>query len=402
MKLLKGNPYFCNVDEKIKDYPYLNKDINCEILIVGGGINGIILNNFLCEKKNVVLVDKGRLAFTCTSCATALLEYQLDDFAEDLKNILSEEQIVKIYAMGKNSIEEINQIFKHTKNECDFNLKSSLVYSNKLLDIPKFKKEYEFRKKYGFKVQFIDKKNNPFPFDLKCGLFCEDGGAQFNPYLFCKQLIGMSSNQKNIFENTEIIEIQENDNKIIAKTIYGNQIMCDKIIIATGFSEDITPEKDLCEKFISYSIVTNQLDNVGLFDDTLIQDFYEPYHYLRLLPDKRIIFGGEDTPYNLTDEIDENLATKKYKKLEKCLLDLFPDLENKLQIEYKFCGVFGATENNLVLIGKSLKSDNILYFLSCGANGIINAMFGRHLINDILENKPNEFENLFSPKRLKK
>ena len=31
MKLLKGNPYFCNVDEKIKDYPYLNKDINCEI-----------------------------------------------------------------------------------------------------------------------------------------------------------------------------------------------------------------------------------------------------------------------------------------------------------------------------------------------------------------------------------
>lgn len=96
MKLLKGNPYFCNVDEKIKDYPYLNKDINCEILIVGGGINGIILNNFLCEKKNVVLVDKGRLAFICTSCATALLEYQLDDFAEDLKNILTEEQIVKI------------------------------------------------------------------------------------------------------------------------------------------------------------------------------------------------------------------------------------------------------------------------------------------------------------------
>lgn len=81
---------------------------------------------------------------------------------------------------------------------------------------------------------------------------------------------------------------------------------------------------------------------------------------------------------------------------------MFPDLENKLQIEYKFCGVFGATENNLGIIGKSLKSDNILYFLSCGANGIINAMFGRHLINDILENKPNEFEILFSPKRLKK
>lgn len=98
--------------------------------------------------------------------------------------------------------------------------------------------------------------------------------------------------------------------------------------------------------------------------------------------------------------INEKLAKKKYILLEKYLLKLFPVLKNKIKVEYKFCGLFGSTDNNLGVIGKSLNDDKILYFLSCGANGIINAIFGRHLIEDILENKKNELEPLFSPKRL--
>lgn len=87
MEYVKGTPYFCKSDQKIRPYPYLNRDICCDILIVGGGINGAIANYFLCKDNDVVLVEKSRLGHACTSCATALLEYQLDDFAENLKKI---------------------------------------------------------------------------------------------------------------------------------------------------------------------------------------------------------------------------------------------------------------------------------------------------------------------------
>ena len=74
MEYVKGTPYFCNSEEKIKEYPYVNKDLHCKILIIGGGIDGAIANFYLSKKYDVVLVYKGRLGYDCTSCATALLE----------------------------------------------------------------------------------------------------------------------------------------------------------------------------------------------------------------------------------------------------------------------------------------------------------------------------------------
>ncbi len=50
MEYVKGQPYFCQVENKIKQYPYLNKNIECEILIIGGGIDGTILNYYLSKK----------------------------------------------------------------------------------------------------------------------------------------------------------------------------------------------------------------------------------------------------------------------------------------------------------------------------------------------------------------
>lgn len=35
MKYLKGKAYFFDVEDKIRQYPYLDTDMDCDILIVG-------------------------------------------------------------------------------------------------------------------------------------------------------------------------------------------------------------------------------------------------------------------------------------------------------------------------------------------------------------------------------
>jgi len=62
---------FCDVTNKIKQYPYLNKDLYCDILIVGGGVDGAVLNYYLSKHFNVALVDASLLCRCCTSAATA-------------------------------------------------------------------------------------------------------------------------------------------------------------------------------------------------------------------------------------------------------------------------------------------------------------------------------------------
>ena len=89
-------------------------------------------------------------------------------------------------------------------------------------------------------------------------IFAENGGCEFNPYLFAKQMIESSLNQEKIFENANITKIEKTVNGLVAQTNFGEKIYCHKILIATGFNWEVLNRDDLCERFITYSIVTKQ------------------------------------------------------------------------------------------------------------------------------------------------
>lgn len=167
------------------------------------------------------------------------------------------------------------------------------------------------------------------------------------------------------------------------------------MIFSTGYNFELI-EQSLCKRDVSYTIVTKPISFTIPFN-TLVQDDEEPYHYMRLLPDNRIIFGGADTP-SKGKPIKEKLAKKKYKKLYDDLCKLFPN-EN-FEVEHEFCGYFGWTDNNLGLIGET-KTPNIYYMISCGANGVVNAMAGAHILLDLFKHKQNPLAPLFSPLRKK-
>lgn len=397
MEIVNGTTFFDKTNQTIKQYKYLDKNIKCDILIIGGGIEGCILNYYLSKRYNVVLVDAKRISRCSTCIATALLEFQLDKFANDLSKYLSKEEIISIYRMGLKSIDSIEKFIKKYGNHCNFSKKSSFLYSNESKDINKIKDEFIFRIQNNFNCIFYDKKTNPFCFDIKAGILDKNGGAEFNPYLFAKQMIENSSNQDNIYENTKIIKIEQNCKEIECYTEYGNIIKANKIILATGFNTELISErvKNLLSMQVSYSIVTNQIFDIPLYNNVLIQDCLINYHYLRTLPDNRIIFGGEDTKYN--GKIDKELSKRKYNSLLKNLQKMFKNCKN-IDKNYEFCGIFATTDNNLGIIGES-ENKNILYFLSCGANGIINSFCGVNIILDILKGKENKFSKLFSPLR---
>ncbi len=397
MEYVKGVPYFCDKVKKIKQYPYLSQDKYCDILIIGGGIDGSIANFYLADKFDVILVDKDRLGFGCTSCATALLEYQLDDFASDLMKYMSEQEICMAYRMGLDAIDKIKDFINKYGNSCDFYQKPTFLYSNSIFSKKAIVKEYKFRIKHNFACELFDETNNPFPFAIKSGIFAQNGGCEFNPYLFEKIMIENAKNQEDIFENTKISKIEKSHMGFVAKTNFGEKIYCKKILISTGFNWEVLKTQDLCERFITYSVVTSSLKDFSWYENALIHDAVSPYHYLRMLPGNKIIFGGEDTVYKGKD-IDEKLANKKYDKLANDLCKLFPNRKD-IKIDYKFCGCFGTTPNNLGLIGESKFDDDILLFISCGANGIINAMKGIEVIEDILQHKDNKLIKIFSPKR---
>ena len=64
-----------------KIYPYLNKDIDCDVIVVGGGISGAITSFFLAKEGfNVVVIEKNIIGYKNTNISTA----SITDFVDEL------------------------------------------------------------------------------------------------------------------------------------------------------------------------------------------------------------------------------------------------------------------------------------------------------------------------------
>ena len=66
----------------------INNDIECDILIIGGGITGVSTAYFLKDSnKKIVLVERNKLCMGTTAKSTVKLTFLQDDMINKIKNI---------------------------------------------------------------------------------------------------------------------------------------------------------------------------------------------------------------------------------------------------------------------------------------------------------------------------
>ena len=75
-----------------KEFEQLNRDIGCDILVIGGGMAGILTAYYLMrEGKNVVLVEGAQIGSGMTAKTTAVITAQHDTPYKDLIKYYGEE-----------------------------------------------------------------------------------------------------------------------------------------------------------------------------------------------------------------------------------------------------------------------------------------------------------------------
>lgn len=399
-QFVAGKPYFTDVAHKHTPFPYLDSDLETDVLIIGGGIDGMLCAYYF-SKNNIgcTLIDESRIGHRSTSAATALLEYQLDDYFCDLTEFYSPDEAAAVYRLGLDALSDIEKIIDDIGNTCHYSEKDILVFTLKQKGVDAIVNEFEFRKRFSFDVKLVRAYNNDYPFSLKAGLYAKKGGAEFNPYLFTARLAEVCSHRgARIYENTKAEKLEKIANGFTVTTQYGSRIRCKKVIAATGYDTTLFSKKKLCQKYISYTIVTPPVNGLFWENNCLLQDDMKPYHYMRLSPDNRLILGGCDTLF-LGGKINAPLAELKYKSLESFGREIFADFASKIVPEYRFCGLFSSTKNNLAVVGESEEDENLWFCLGYGANGIIYSVYGAQLLVKKYRGESDEFARFFSPKR---
>ena len=316
----------------------------------------------------------------------------------NLKTYTDLDNIIQSYKLGLVALDEIEEFVNRYGNNCGFKRVDSFLYTEKDLEKKEIKQEYDLRKESGFQVELIDEENNPFSFDVKAGLLSKKGGATFDPYKFTEDLIKVSiEDGLRVYENTEAVNIKYDEDGVTVETVYGYKVKSKIIIVATGYNTELFTKRAFGTKTTTFNIATRPIENIEeIYKNTVIRDNKDPYHYLRTTTDNRIIIGGEDINF-IPDISNEKLCVKSYDKLEQKLKDMFQNLN--IDIEYRYCGAFASTPDNLGFIGKDPKNSKLWYCLGYGANGILFAILGGMMLSKLYLGEVDKNLNLFRVNR---
>lgn len=392
---VQGDCIFTRINKSAKQYEYLTENINTEVIIIGGGVTGAILGHYFSKNNiNCVILEKGRIGHGSTSITTSLLQYELDSNAMELKEFTTVENIIKSYKLGLKALDEIQEFIDKYGNRCDYKKVDSFLYTAKELEKKEMKEEYSFRKEAGLPVEYIHKDNNPFLFDVKGGVLGKGGGAVLDPYKFTHHLMEVScKNGLRVYENTEVVDVKYSTVGVIVETVYGYKVKGKIVIIATGYNTGLFTKRAFGTKTTTFNIGTRPINNIeDIYKNVVFRDNRDPYNYFRTTRDNRLLIGGEDINF-VPDIFNEELCCKSYEILEQRLKNLFPNLN--IEVEYRYCGAFASTKDNLGFIGKDPCNSKLWYCLGYGANGILFAILGGLMLSKLYSGEEDKDMQLF-------
>ena len=165
------------------------------------------------------------------------------------------------------------------------------------------------------------------------------------------------------------------------------------MIFCTGF-ETTQMLKEKVAKLI-YTWATISEEGIKLTDklqNTLVWDTNDTYLYMRSTDDGRLLVGGEDSNYRMS-QLNTKTKERKSKKLVASLEKIMGDVE--FIEDHNWGGVFGKTKDGLPYIGKSPEYQNALFVLGFVGNGITFSIQAMEIIIDLLQGKPNQLSQFY-------
>ena len=397
MDLTTGLPFWLVKNGLPYDYPQLDKNINCDVVILGGGITAAI-NAFILVEAGIpcVLIEKRSIGLGSTIATTALLQYQIDTPLSKLIELRGEEHAKKAYLLCAETIGTLANISKKVGYH-DFERKPSLYFASYKKHVGLLKKEYALHKSLGLNINYWDenKIKEKMGFSAPAALY-SDHSAQIDAYKFCHLILQYClSKGLKVYDRSEMVDIKHSNSGVVLKSIQGHKVNCKKLVYATGFEVVDLIDKKIVQLMSTWAIVSQQIGHKKEFwrKNCLIWESKEAYLYIRTTVDNRIMLGGRDEATN-NPKVRIDKLELKTKQLGDDFAKLFPKLS--FRPEFSWAGTFGVTKDGLPFIGHYGPKPNGLFSLGFGGNGITFSVIAAEIIRDILLEKPNPNEAIFA------
>lgn len=192
--------------EWIKDrnqlFNQLDKDIECDVLIVGAGLSGLLCayqlqNHF----EKIVLIESDTICSGASGRSTGKITSQHGLNYQEIYKIHGKDKTRLYYEENEQAIHEIEKIIKEYNIECDFRRKDAIVGCKSKSLENKISQEINVYNTCDMSYEMIQNENG-----ITKG-FKVKNQASFDPYQFCIQLADKLD--IDIYENTPMMQMHD-------------------------------------------------------------------------------------------------------------------------------------------------------------------------------------------------
>lgn len=362
----------------------LARDLRCNVLVVGAGISGALIAESLADAGlDVAVVDRRGALRGSTTATTSLIEYALDVPLVTLSERIGQEKAVRIWRRSRLAVDALRERTRSLRIRADQANRDALYLSGDVLDRDGLAREAEARRHAGFNVSLCEapELREKFGIPGRSALrTCDDFEADPRR-LAAGFLHAAMARGARVHAPVEVIAVEPDDCGVVAQTRAGPQIRCRHAVFATGYEHLKCLALPRHPVFSTWAIATKAQPAFLWPGRCFIWEASQPYLYLRVSPDGRVICGGEDEAFS-DESARDALLPEKTAVLEAKLKTLMPALN--ATAEFAWCGSFGASDTGLPSIGTVPGLPRCYAAMGYGGNGITFSMMAAQILRGLI------------------
>lgn len=379
-----------NTDTK---FTALTEDKKSDVVVIGSGFTGLVCAYYLAHEfdRNVILLEANQLAWGCSGRNAGFVLKSTGRLSlADIHRKWGEDIAKGMYDEYQGAVDLLNELIDKIDIDCEVMRKGYLKIAHKPSLSDSLKQQAGFlQKQFGDSVQYIEGdavKAHINADYAKCALFYPDSFA-LNPMKLAQGYADLAVKAGvTIHTGSPVINISSKDGKHFVETAKA-RIECHDVVIATN---GYTPKKFhqlldnrtlpvLSSIIVTEPLTEEQLAMCGMDIGLQVMDTRELKYYYRILPDRRILFGGRGAIQG------KNANHPIFKqRLRQGLVTAFPLLAD-IQVDYFWSGWISVSIDDMPRIWSE---DGIHYATGyCGAGVSFTAQAGKRLAQRVVGEK---------------
>lgn len=387
--------YWIDSKKEKESYKPLNKDMETDICIIGGGITGVSVAYYLNKYKikNIIL-EQDKICERTSGYSTAKVTSQHGLFYKYLIDSQGKEFARGYYEVNEQAINNIEQIVKQENIDCGFKRESAYVFTQKIEDMQKIKDEVEAVKQIGGTANYVEAQNIQIPLKALAAIEFPNQ-AQFNPYLYVSELANIcAKDHTQIYENSKVIDVEDDEKGYIIKLENGATVKAKYVVIATKYPIINFPGYYFLKMYQSTSNAIVVDPKQELFEGMYINS-EDPTISLRTIKEENkqlLMIVGLD--HKTGAKID---LANGYQYLEKVARSMYPNCDIKYRWNTEDC----ISLDKIPYIGEFSNTMPNVY-VATGYNkwGITTSNIAANIIVDKIMGRENPYAEIFKATRL--